>query len=137
MKKLLIVALFAMTAVAHAQNQYYVAATGGSDSNNGSIGAPWATCNHAITVSNKTGGTVINFIASATAHAACSVNSSGASVTNRLLLKCTLPWKDSAGITATHCKMAGSFKVTTANNVDIGALPYLGFEYSNASDNTA
>src|SRR5882724_5318449 len=134
MKKLFIVVLFAITAVAHAQKQYYVAATGGSDSNAGtSVGSPWATCNHAVaTATLNSVGAVINFIASSSNHAACSSINRNVVSPARMVLKCT------AQVTAgTHCKMAGSFLIRTANNIDIGAIPQFGLEYTNPSDNTA
>src|SRR5882672_6819693 len=134
MKKLLILALFAMTAVAHAQNQYFVAATGGSDSNAGtSSGSPWATCNHAVaTAALNSVGATINFIASSSTHAACSNIARNVVSPARMVLKCT-----TQVTTGTHCKMAGAFIIRAANNIDIGALPRFSFEYTNPSDNTA
>src|SRR6267142_659837 len=134
MKKFLVfTALLVSSLGAFAQNQYYVAATGGSDSNSGtSLGSPWATCTHALptAVINGTTGAIINFIASSTTFAACpAINRSGASTTARLVLKCTAPYT-----AATHCKIASHFLITSANNVDIGGLPQMGFEYTNPSD---
>jgi hypothetical protein len=128
-----IIMVFSLSAAA--QNQYYVAATGGSDSNSGtSVGSPWATCNHAIAAfKSGASGAVINFIASNTKHAACSnINRGGSSTSARLVLQCTAPWTADV-----HCKMAGNFFVTSANNVDIGAMPQLGFEYTNPNDDIA
>jgi hypothetical protein len=132
---LTIMIMMVFSPTAKAQNQYYVAATGGSDSNSGtSAGSPWATCNHAIAAFNPgSSGAVINFIASNSTHAACSnINRGGSSTSARLVLQCTAPWT-----AATHCKMAGNFFITSANNVDIGAIPQLGFEYTNPNDDVA
>jgi hypothetical protein len=134
----LVVLVLAMVSGAMAQNQYYVAATGGVDSTGNpgtSPGSPWATCNWAVghATVNASTGAVINFLPSTTAHAACSnINRGGSSLTARMVLKCTVPWT-----TGTHCKMAGQFFVSSANNVDIGALPQMGFEYTNPSDDQA
>ena len=129
-----LVLLLSVASPAFAQTQYYVAATGGSDANSGtSAASPWATCSHAIAAFNPAGGAVINFIASSTAHAGCSnINRGGASTDARLVLRCT------ASVTAaTHCKMAGHFFLTSASNVDIGALPQMGFEYTDPDDDFA
>src|SRR5882724_711681 len=135
MKKLLILAfLLTATAAVQAQNQYFVAATGGSDSNSGtSTGSPWATCNHAVaTAALNSVGATINFIASSSNHAACSNIARNVVSPARMVLRCTT--QVTAG---THCKVAGAFIIRAANNIDIGALPRFSFEYTNPSDNTA
>jgi hypothetical protein len=43
MRKVLILILLSITVLLSAQNTYYVAPTGGSDSNPGTISQPWAT----------------------------------------------------------------------------------------------
>jgi hypothetical protein len=127
--------LLVLVAGASAQNQYYVAATGGSDSNSGtSLGSPWATCTKAMASSGGAvvgaSGAVINFIASSSTHAACpSINRGGTSNTARLAFVCTA--KYTAG---THCKIPSHFLITSANFVHIGALPQFGFEYTNPND---
>jgi hypothetical protein len=121
-----IVIMLAFSLSAAAQNQYYVS-TSGSDSNNGtSSSTPWRTCSHAISsFSLGGGGAVINF-APGNYGTVCTVNRGGPSPTVRLVLKCTAQWTAGG---STGCRGLG-WLVTSANNVDIGALDQYGFEYT-------
>lgn len=116
-----------------ATNQYYVAATGGSDGNSGtSVGSPWATCSHAIATFtlDPTNGAQINFIGSSTTFAGCpTINRGGTSNSARLALVCT-----QQSISVLRCRMSGGFAFGAVNFVDIGTKPLFGFEYTNPSD---
>jgi hypothetical protein len=120
---------------AAAQNQYYISPTG-SDSNSGtSPGAPWQSCAKAMSSFVLSGsGAVLNFIASATPlPASCNISRGGSSQSVRLVLKCTTQWT----VGGTNCKVPNAFLVTSASNVDIGALPSFGFEVTNSSQDHA
>ncbi|MGA9800603.1 MAG: right-handed parallel beta-helix repeat-containing protein [Terriglobales bacterium] len=123
---LTIVMMLALSLSAAAQNQYYVS-TSGSDSNNGtSPSTPWRTCSHAISsFTLGSGGAVVNF-APGNYGAVCTVNRGGSSPTVRLVLKCTAQWTAGG---STGCRGLG-WLVTSANNVDIGAIDQYGFEYT-------
>jgi hypothetical protein len=122
---IVIMTVFSLNAAA--QNQYYVS-TSGSDSNNGtSPSTPWRTCSHAIAAFSLGGsGAVINF-APGNYGTVCTVNRGGSSPTVRLVLKCTQQWTAGG---SSGCRGMG-WLVSSANNVDIGAVNRYGFEYSN------
>jgi hypothetical protein len=68
------------------------------------------------------GGAVINF--SPGDYGTCNISRGGSSLTNRVALQCTQQWT----VGGSNCKLG--FMVTTANNVDIGAINRFGFEYT-------
>jgi hypothetical protein len=127
---LLVMAVLALSLGAAAQNQYYVS-TSGSDSNNGtSSSTPWRTCGHAISsFSLGSNGAVVNF--SPGDYGNCTISRGGSSITNRLALRCTQQWS----VGGNNCRLG--FMVTTASNVDIGALNRFGFEYTNPNAGSA
>lgn len=131
-----VTAVFALNG---AQN-YYLApsGSGGSDSNDGlapTVGGghgPWATLAHAESSSGfqlGPGGAVLNFAPSATAYTASNISRGGSSQTVRLVLKCSSQFT----VGGTNCKFSGGLQITTASNVDVGAIPKQGFEFTGAS----
>ena len=129
----IIATMMFFTLSAAAQNQYYVS-TSGSDSNNGtSASTPWRTCSHAVSAFNLgAGGAVINF-APGNYSETCSLNRGGSSTSVRLALKCTEQLVPGGN---NNCRGI-QFNTYNTNNVDIGALPLRGFEYTNPSGEVA
>jgi hypothetical protein len=130
---LTIVMMLVLSLSAAAQNQYYVS-TSGSDSNNGTNSStPWRTCSHAIAAFSLNGnGAVINFAPGNFAET-CSVNRGGSSLKVRLVLKCSQQIVVGGG---NNCRGI-LFNTYNANYVDIGALPFMGFEYTNPDSGVA
>jgi hypothetical protein len=123
---LTIVMMLLLSLSAAAQNQYYVS-TSGSDSNNGtSPSTPWRTCSHAIAAFSLGGGGAVITFAPGNYGTVCNVNRGGSSPTVRLVVKCSAQWTAGG---STGCRGLG-WLVTSANNVDIGALDQFGFEYT-------
>lgn len=128
----LLLALAAMPAFAQV-NTYYVSPAASSPAGDDTRSAataqnpatPWKTCAHAIaTFTLNTQGAVVVFLKGDYLNESCNINRGGSSSSIRLVLK-------SQGVTLTAGSVNNARNINftmNANNVDIGALPLLGFE---------